>query len=219
MLLRERFKINTAQWVKQGICFFYFFSPYFWVDSWLKSKEKSFPVASVEQQYWREIRLMVSEWYILGWLLFGIGLYLLSMGRALPVWLVIPLLLRIFGILNKEFGVILFGVCKITEGRMVSATGRVIVLAFVNFFAAMILFATVYQIRGHFLNLPDFLQDSPFLALYQSAMVQFTMNTAFEAADAFTWLLSLSQSVFAFLFGTIVISLFVSLLSVKPINS
>jgi len=114
----------------------------------------------------------------------------------------------------------LFGICKITEGSMVSATGRVIVLAMVNFLTAMFLFASIYQINGVFSDVPNYFQSASHIAgLIQSLNVQFTMSGAFTPGNAFTWWLTTAQGMFCFVFGTIVISLFVSLLSVKPLKA
>lgn len=212
--------MNIAELVKQIISFFYKLSPYFWIDNYLKQKEFSFEVESESWQKLRNKRLFLSEFYIVGWFVFSIILYVLSTFYSLADWLVIFLLLRIFGIVNKELGVILFGICKITEGAMVSATGRVIVLAMVNFLTAMFLYATVYQIKGVFEDVPAFFTNNDqIVGLINAINLQFTMNGAFTPGDLFTLSVSTSQGVFCFVFGTIVISLFVSLLNVKPLRA
>jgi len=212
--------MNIAEFVKRMIQFIYYLSPYYWVDRHYMLKEFAFEPESPDWQVIRNRRLFLSEFYIVGWLALSALLFVLTLFYDLYAWLVILMLLRIMGILNKELGVILFGTCKITEGTMVSATGRVIVLAMVNFLTAMFLFASVYQIKGRFEDVPAFfLGDTPVAGLIHAVNYQFTMGGAFTPADSFTWLVSTSQGVFCFTFGTIVISLFVSLLSVKPLRA
>lgn len=224
--------MNIAKLVKQLIRLVYMISPYFWIDRYFKQQEFAFEAESEDWQAIRNKRLFLSEFYIVGWFVTSITLAVLSVfidfsgsensifNSTIATTLVVLLLLRIFGIVNKELGVILFGICKITEGSMISATGRVIVLAMVNFLTAMFLYATVYQIKGRFGDAPDFFSgENSALGLIHSVQMQFTMNGAFTSADSFTWLLTSSQGVFCFVFGTIVISLFVSLLNVKPLRA
>jgi len=212
--------MNTAGLVKQWIRFVFSFSPYFWLDNYYKQQEFAFEAESQPWQALRNKRLFLSEFYIVGWLVLSFFITILTVFYDLPEWLIVLFLLRIFGILNKELGVILFGTCKITEGGMVSATGRVIVLAMVNFATAMFLFASVYQIAGKFNDVPAyFSSETPIAGIVQSFNVQFTMSGAFTPADSFTWLVNTSQGMFCFVFGTIVISLFVSLLNVKPLRA
>lgn len=213
-------QINTAGVVKQFINFIYHLSPYFWVDNYYRNRELAYEPESNSWNKLRGKRLFLSEFYIVGWLTLSIVLYVSTLYFEFSVWLVIILAIRIFGIVNKELGVILFGICKVTEGSMVSATGRVIVLAMVNYLTAMFLFASIYQIAGSFDGVPSyFVIDYPISGFIQAVNVQFTMNGAFAPDDAFTWLVTTSQGVFCFVFGTIVISLFVSLLSVKPLKA
>ncbi|MBD3754196.1 MAG: hypothetical protein IE937_00975 [Gammaproteobacteria bacterium] len=94
---------------------------------------------------------------------------------------------------------------------------RVIVLAMVNYTTAMFLFASVYQLIGHFSDVPAYL--AVWGALIQSLQTQFALGAPFEPADAQTWWLMTSHGIFCFTFGTIVISLFVSLLNVKPLRA
>jgi len=212
--------MDTAGLVKQLIGWVYRLSPYFWLDNYYKKAELAFEVESESWQALRNKRLFLSEFYIVGWLALSVGLFVLTMFFSFADWLVVLLLLRIFGIVNKELGVILFGICKITEGSMVSATGRVIVLAMVNFLTAMFLFASVYQISGVFEEVPAyFLGDYPIAGLIHAVNFQFTMSGAFTAGDLFTWVVGTGHGVFCFVFGTIVISLFVSLLNVKPLRA
>jgi len=212
--------MNITELVKQLISWVYKLSPYFWIDNYLKQKEFAFEAESEAWQALRHKRLFLSEFYIVGWLVLSFGLLVVSIFYEFADWVVILLLLRILGIVNKELGVILFGICKITEGTMVSATGRVIVLAMVNFLTAMFLFATVYQIKGSFEDVPAFFTgDYPIAGLIHAINLQFTMSGAFTPSDVFTWLVSTSHGVFCFVFGTIVISLFVSLLNVKPLRA
>ena len=225
-------RLNVAELVKQMIRWVYALSPYFWIDNYFKQQELAFKPESDAWQELRNKRLFLSEFYIVSWLVGSMLLVGLTVGinltgdadsmlnPAVVMVLVGLLLLRIFGIVNKEIGVILFGICKITEGTMVSATGRVIVLAMVNFMTALFLFATVYQLQGQFEDVPSFFAaPNSFAGLVHSVSLHFTMNGAFTPADAFTWLVSISQGIFCFAFGTIVISLFVSLLNVKPLRA
>ncbi|MDX1351978.1 MAG: hypothetical protein R3254_03140 [Thiomicrorhabdus sp.] len=212
--------MNIAELVKKLIILVYRLSPYFWVDHYLKQKEFDHEVESSAWQTLRSKRLFLSEFYIVGWLVLSVLLFVVSTFYSFTDWVVVLLLLRIFGIVNKELGVILFGVCKITEGSMVSATGRVIVLAMVNFLTAMFLFATVYQAKGVFADVPAFfIGDYPIAGLVHAINLQFTMSGAFTPGDLFTWWVSTGHGVFCFVFGTIVISLFVSLLNVKPLKA
>ena len=212
--------MDTAGLVKQFIGWVYRLSPYFWLDNYYKKSEMAFEVESQSWQSLRNKRLFLSEFYIVGWLGLSVLLFVLTLFFSLSEWLVLVLLLRIFGIVNKELGVILFGICKITEGSMVSATGRVIVLAMVNFLTAMFLFATVYQVSGVFEDVPAYFSGSyPVAGLIQAVNIQFTMSGAFTPGDMFTWIVGTGHGVFCFVFGTIVISLFVSLLNVKPLRA
>lgn len=209
--------MKFADTVKVAIQGVYATSPYFWADSYLKRRECSHPEGSDEQQRWRTKRLLLSERYIVYWLFAAISLFLIT--PIMPWWLAVPILLRALGILNKELGVILFGTCKITEGTMVAASGRVIVLGLVNYLTAMFLFASAYALIASFEKIPDFTQLAlPVWPLIQAMNVQFTLTTAFPPADLLTWFICLFHSGFCFLFGTIVISMFVSLLNIKPLQ-
>jgi hypothetical protein len=205
---------DTVKAVIRGV---YSLSPYFWADSYLKKAEFNFEVGSAEQVKWRTKRLLLSERYIVYWLFASMALFLLT--PVLPAWVGVLCLLRVLGILNKELGVILFGICKITEGTMVAASGRVIVLGLVNYGSSMFLIATAYALLGQFLEVPDYTQlIVPLWPLIQAMSVQFTLSNAFTPADLTSWFLCLFQSGFCFMFGTIVISMFVSLLNIQPIN-
>lgn len=209
--------MQFADTVKSTIQGVYTLSPYFWVDSYLKKQEFSFKEGSEQQKIWRGRRLLLSERYIVYWLFSAIALFVLT--PVLPAWVAIPLLIRAMGILNKELGVILFGTCKITEGTMVAASGRVIVLGLVNYLTAMFLFASSYALLCSFDSIPLFAQLTlPVWALIQAMNVQFTLTSAFPPANLLTWFVCLFHSGFCFMFGTIVISMFVSLLNIKPIN-
>ncbi|QKI89333.1 hypothetical protein [Thiomicrorhabdus xiamenensis] len=211
--------MNIAELVKRLIQLVYYFSPYFWVDRYYKLRELDYVIDSHEWQSLRNRRLFLSEFYIVGWLALSFVLMVSSIFYPLSYWLIPFLFLRIVGIVNKELGVILFGICKITEGTAVSATGRVIVLAMVNYLTAMFLFATIYQINGLFEDVPAYLVQAMSLGgIIQALQIHFTMSGAFAPADLFTWAITVLQGVFCFMFGTIVISLFVSLLNVKPLN-
>jgi hypothetical protein len=204
---------DTVKLTIQGV---YSLSPYFWADSYLKKRELAFQEGS-EQQIWRTRRLLLSERYIVYWLFAAIAFFILT--PVLPGWFAIPLMLRALGILNKELGVILFGTCKITEGTMVAASGRVIVLGLVNYLTAMFLFATSYALVCSFENIPLYTQLAlPVWALIQAMNVQFTLSAAFPPANLLSWFVFLFHSGFCFMFGTIVISMFVSLLNIQPLN-
>ncbi|EAR59570.1 hypothetical protein [Neptuniibacter caesariensis] len=209
--------MKFADTVKVAIQGVYATSPYFWADSYLKRKEQACSEASEQQKLWRTKRLLLSERYIVYWLFAAMAIFLLT--PILPWWCAIPLLLRVLGILNKELGVILFGTCKITEGTMVAASGRVIVLGLVNYLTAMFLMASVYALIGSLEKIPDYAQLSlPIWSLIQAMNIQFTLTSAFPPADLKTWFICLFHSGFCFLFGTIVISMFVSLLNIKPLQ-
>ncbi len=206
---------ETARSIIQGI---YLLSPYCWVDSYLKSREGRHATGSREQQALRDTRLELSERYIGYWLFAAIGFFLAS--ELLPAWVAVLLLLRAVGILNKELGVVLFGICKITEGTAVSATGRVIVLALVNYLTALFLFAASYAMLGGLDGLPDYAAASERVAgLLHAAQIHFSLASSFEPATLTVAALSTLQSAYCFLFGTLVISLFVSLLSVRPLQA
>ncbi len=206
-----------AETVKASIKGVYALSPYYWLDSYLKAKESQHDVGSVEQQKWRTKRLLLSERYIVYWLFGSIALLFLT--PLLSAWFILPLLFRVLGILNKELGVILFGTCKITEGTMVAASGRVIVLGLANYLTAMFLFSSIYALAGSFDNIPQYTQLAlPLWPMIQAMSIQFTLTSAFPPADLLSWGLCLIHSGFCFLFGTIVISMFVSLLNIKPLQ-
>ncbi|MDG6778106.1 hypothetical protein QCB44_05250 [Thiomicrorhabdus sp. zzn3] len=211
--------MNIAAVVKELIRWIYALSPYFWLDRYFKNREFAFEPESDSWQQLRNRRLFLSEFYIVGWLVLAAGLFILSSLFSLPQWIALLLGLRIIGILNKELGVILFGICKITEGTAVSATGRVIVLAMVNYLTAMFLFAGVYQIVGAFAEVPDYLLGAWQAPLMQAMHTQFALSPPFVPADLLTWGVLTSHGLFCFMFGTIVISLFVSLLNVKPLKA
>ncbi|WP_290704787.1 hypothetical protein [Amphritea sp.] len=209
--------MQFADTVKATIRGVYGLSPYLWVDSYLKKREFENTEGTPEQISWRTKRLLLSERYIVYWLFGSIILFFLT--PVLHVWFAIPLLLRVLGILNKELGVILFGICKITEGTMVAASGRAIVLGLVNYITAMFLFASIYALTGSFTNIPDYTQLAlPVWPLIQAMNMQFTLSGAFQPANLLTWSVCLFQSGFCFMFGTIVISMFVSLLNIRPIQ-
>lgn len=206
---------ETARHLIHGV---YLLSPYAWADRWLKAREFEHDAGTEAQLAWRQKRLLLSERYIGYWFAAALATFLLS--RWLPGWIAPLLLLRAVGILNKEMGVVLFGICKITEGAAISATGRVIVLALVNYLTAMFLFATAYAVGGNFVELPSYLDDvaPPVIALLHAAQIHFSLSSNLVPGNLGTGLLSIFHSAYCFLFGTLVISLFVSLLSVKPLQ-
>ncbi len=211
--------LNIAEVVKQLIRLVYGLSPYFWVDRFLKQKEFDHEPNSEAWRSLRNKRLLLSEFYIVFGLFAAVTLWILSTTIGLWAWVSIFMMLRILGIINKELGVILFGICKITEGTAVSASGRVIVLALVNYFSAMFLFAATYQTIGNFLDVPLYLDQAWQLsALFQAMAIHFTLSGAFVPNDLITWVIVTSQGAFCFTFGTMILSLFVSLLNFKPLK-
>jgi len=206
---------QTAKLLIQGV---YFLSPYAWIDRHLKKREARFAVGSEEQQTLRSRRLVLSERYIGYWFFAAVLLYLLS--TLLPAWFAVVFIVRAIGILNKEMGVVLFGICKITEGTAVSATGRVIVLALVNYLTALFLFAATYSAIGGLDSVPTFALESERLTgLLHAAQIHFSLASSYTPATLLMAVLSVFHSAYCFLYGTLVISLFVSLLSVKPLQS
>ena len=59
--------MNIAELFKHLIQFIYRFSPYFWVDNYLKKREFDFEPESAQWQGFRDKRLFLSEFYIVGW--------------------------------------------------------------------------------------------------------------------------------------------------------
>ncbi|NPA72768.1 MAG: hypothetical protein GXO35_08065 [Gammaproteobacteria bacterium] len=212
--------MNIAEVVKQLIRILYGLSPYFWVDRFLKNRESIHPPQSEAWQSLRNKRLLLSEFYIVAGLVVAIALWVWSTTLGLWAWVTILMMLRVIGIINKELGVILFGICKITEGTAVSATGRVIVLALVNYTTAMFLFAATYQTIGNFADVPVYLDSTwPLASLFQAMNIHFTLSAAFTANDLITWSITTGQGAFCFIFGTMILSLFVSLLNFKPLKA
>lgn len=200
--------MSSVALVERFIVLCFWLSPYRWVDALLEAGENANQRGGRDTAGLRAARYALSELYIVAWLVLGVGLWLAQ--ASLPAWLIWPALLRVFGMLDKELGVILFGRCKITAGRQVAATGRTIVLALENYVAAAFLMAFVHTKAGRFGEAATGL--APGDALIQSLSIQFSLTPAFTPADGIGWALVLYQSGFAFLFSLIVISLFVSLL-------
>lgn len=203
----------AATLVERFLVACFWLSPYKWMDVLLERLEGARRDRDADWEAVRRVRYAVSEAYITLWLVAAVALWL---GAALiPVWVAWLALLRVFGILAKELGVILFGKCKITEGHMVAASGRAIVLALTNYAAAGFLFGFVYARLGRFavgdrtavtLDTPD--------ALVQALTIHFSLGPAYTPADTASWALVVGQMGFAFLFSVIVISLFISLLNI-----
>ncbi|MES1948458.1 hypothetical protein C84B14_13979 [Salinisphaera sp. C84B14] len=199
--------MNSTRLIEWLVVALYRLSPYAWLDAGMARLERA------QGAGWRRARYVASEAYIVGWLVLAALLW--WQHEHLAAWLAVPALLRVAGILNKEIGVILFGRCKITPGRIVAATGRTIVLALENYATAAFLMAFVYTKMGRFETSHG---QSGMLegghALVQSLSVQFSMSGAYRPLDLDTWMLVMAQSAFSFLFSLIVISLFVSLLDI-----
>jgi hypothetical protein len=124
----------------------YWLSPCRWIDEHYKKRESGIRSNSPAWKAIRRKRYLISEYYIPGWLL-GSALAVF-VAKDLPAWFVPLFLLRILGILDKELGVLLFGICKITEGRAISTGPRVVILALVNYATIALLFAFTYQKHG-----------------------------------------------------------------------
>jgi hypothetical protein len=183
----------------------YWLSPYRWLDEYHKQRESRTLCASRDWQIIRHKRYRISEYYILGWLIGGVFAAFLAID--LPAWFAILFFLRILGILNKELGVILFGTCKITEGRAISTAPRVVILALVNYATIAFLFACTYQ------EISPSLQRNQ--ALIQAFSVSLALGPAFTPLGDSQWLVVLLQGSVCFLFLGVIISQFVSLLQPK----
>lgn len=204
----------TARIVEGLLIALYHLSPYRWLDALFEYGERQSADGSAAAQRWRGRRYVLSELYIVGWLPLSVALWL---GHALvPVWFVAPALMRVLGILQKELCVVLFGRCKVTPGRSrVRSSGRTIVLALINYTVVGFLFAFVYARGGTFLVAGTPSTLSTVEAFIQAFAIQFTLSAAFAADSNGSWLLITAQNAFCFLFGVIVLSLFVSLLTTR----
>jgi hypothetical protein len=206
----------TARALKFIIDKFYWTSPYRWVDEWQKHLEQKAKQSGKDWEKIRQRRYLIAELYFVGW--FGLAVLCLVLYQWLPVALAYILMLRVLGTLNKELGVVLFGICKITEGRRVSSSSRVITNALINYLTAGLLFAFLYSKSGTYeINSTTTVSPLPIqYAIVEGLSVHFTLTPAYAPGDPQTWLFIVGQSIFCFLFGTIIISLFVSLLNLKP---
>jgi hypothetical protein len=186
-------------------------SPYRWLDKRYEKKQKS----ETDQTKKKELenhRLLVSELYIVGW--FGLALLLIAINQWLPILLVYFLMLRIIGILNKEIGVVVFKIGKISEGDGLSSPGRVIVLLFINYLTAGMLYALLYTKQGQFqLGSTATVSSLPTgEAILQSLSILLTFNPIYAPQDFYSNVLTLSQSAFSFVFVILIISSFVSVI-------
>lgn len=208
------FVTKTAKFI---INILYWTSPYRWLDEWQKHLEKK-AECKKDCQKIRCRRYLFSEIYIVSWLVFAISF--LVFHQWLPVILAYVLMVRVLGILNKELGVVLFGICKITEDRSVFTSGRVVVLALCNYFTAGLLFAFIYSKLGtYYINGTTTFSPLPInYAVIQGFSIHFTLSPSYTPADPQTWLLTIAQTVFCFLFATIIIALFVPLLKISTIE-
>lgn len=202
---------------KNLIGFFYWLSPYRWLDTWLKSQQDRVPSDSQHAGSLLRLRYAASEAYIFGWFLLVVAIFFLC--DQVPIWGVGLLLGRVFGILNKELGVVIFGTCKVTPGRQVSDYERVVTLALLNFATALMAFSSVYASVGSFDEIEACLIGPHYWALLHSASNQITLSGVFTAADQTTQLITLFQNIFCFFFTTIIISMFVSLLRIESKDS
>jgi hypothetical protein len=202
------FVAQTARFVLDKL---YWLSPYRWFDEWARRSEEIPGRSAQDREKIRRRRYLFSELYIVGWGV--IAILLLLFGQCIPALAAYVALLRVVGILNKELGVALFGICKITEGRKVSSSGRVVVLALINYFVAALLFAFAYtKIGTYSITSNSVAALSLQRAVMQSFSIQFSLQPAYQPAEPALWTLVYGQVVFCFLFGTIILSLFVSLL-------
>jgi len=204
--------------VKFLILKLYWTSPYRWLDKW-QSKLQKRAGSKEDRAKIRRHRYLISECYILGWL--GLSLLFLIIDPWLPTLLVYLLMLRVIGILNKESGVVLFGICKITPGQKVSSPARVIILALANYLTAGLLFASLYAKVGSY-QLDNSVIISPLTinhAIVQSLSILFTLSPAYTPVDLQTRVLTLSESVFCYLFGILIIATFVNLIRLSSSRS
>lgn len=208
---REVGHLFISKVVRQVIRGFYWLSPYSWVDEWQRCLETRARASGEDWQRIRHRRYLLSELYVVGWLTLA-GLSLL-MNRWIPIALALVLLLRVAGIVTKELGVVLFGICKITEGRHIQSPERAIILAFVNYLTAGLLFSLAYSKVGSYEIGAATVRPLPAQqAVIQGLYLQFSLQPPFMPADVETWSLTVSQVAFCFVYGTIIISLFVALL-------
>ncbi len=196
----------------------YWTSPYRWIDEWQQTLERG---AKTKEEFKkiRNRRYLISECYILAW--FGLSILLLAINQWLPVVLVCLLVLRVIGILNKELGVVLFAICKITKGPNVSPSARVIILALINYLTAGLLFASLYAKIGSY-QLDGSAIASPMPidhAIVQSLSILFTLSPAYAPLDLQTRLLAMGESMFCYLFGILIIATFVSLIRLNSAKS
>ena len=194
----------------------YWASPYRWFDEILKSRQNEARAVrqgdeeSERELFWLDRRYIFSDFYILAWLALSVGLYLAH--PQLPHWAALPIALRCLGILNKELGVVIFGICKVTEGTSLSASGRVVTLALVNYLTALFCFAALHGILG-VMDTGSFADGAvPLAPLLQAMQLHFALSPAFPPVDRASYLLVSAQSAFVFFFATLIISLFVSIL-------
>ena len=206
----------TARTAKFIINMLYWTSPYRWLDEWQKRLEQKAKKSGKDWRKIRQRRYWITDVYFIGWL--GFAILCLVLHKWLPMFLAYVLMLRVVGILNKELGVVLFGICKITEGKGVSSSGRVIVNALCNYLTAALLFAFLYNKSGSYqIDATTTVSPLPIqYAVAQAFSVHFTLAPAYAPTDPRTWLLTTGQAAFCFLFGAIILSLFVSLVSLKP---
>jgi hypothetical protein len=190
---------------------FYWTSPYRWLDEWQNRLEKR-AGSKEDRKKIRRLRYLSSECYILGWL--GLSILFLMINPLLPTVLVYFLMLRVIGILNKESGVVLFGICKITPRQKVSSPARVIILALVNYLTSGFLFASLYAKVGSY-QLDNSAIVSPLpidYAIVQALSILFTLSPAYDPLDLQTKVLTISESIFCYLFGILIITTFVNLI-------
>lgn len=192
----------------------YWWSPYRWLDAACAAREQAASDPATAETL-RQRRYLISECYIAGWLV--LAAMAMVEAPALPAWIAYPAALRIIGILNKEAGIVLFGTCKITPGRVISNFERILPIALCNYLQSCLLFALLYTKLGHYaVNGAQASLDVPHAMVQAFSMHFFMIGPALPANDDLPgWWLIIAQGVFCFLFSTLVISLFISSLKLE----
>jgi hypothetical protein len=204
----------VAEALKTTIDALYWLSPYRWLDERLKSRQQSAgsddAAAAIEQRRYR-----FSELYICGW--FVASLVCVAFSAQLPQFVIVIFALRILGMVNKEAGVVLFGICKISPDRTLSNPGRVIPLALCNYFTAGMLFSVLYtKIGTYAVGSSQSALDIKHALVQAMSLHFFMLGPAFSANDDLTgWSLIIAQGIFCFLFGTMIVTVFIATLQFK----
>jgi len=193
--------------------------------------EKEIPWHEKKEKRVRTIRYVWSECYIFLWLFLSIIFF--KYNQIISLSTAYFLMLRIVEMLNKELGVILFDVAKITKSPSnssavnVSSVARVIILAFANYITAGFLFALLYLKTGnHFTYIADAnhislpfhvgtITSAPINALVESFSILFSFSPLYTPAPG-TSMITLGESTFCFAFAIIIITTFINMIKMKP---